>query len=212
MPLYHSPLCQLCSPRLLPKETRAYVNFQIRSCCFALTRKKDTKRWRWTSGECPLLLIHTHNILRYLFVSAVHVERRLDYLSSPSLSFILFLPLPLSASTHSQAEDDTTYNQVNKAKRKATDIPLSSAVIWCLTWVTWCGGSGDFLHSCLCYCKGLLHEWAVERWKNKNHLRCCDLRGSEETGYFVPISACGGDLLWRESVSVCVNEGEGGCM
>lgn len=37
LPLYLSPFCQLCTLRRLPKETQAYVNFQIRGCYFNLT-------------------------------------------------------------------------------------------------------------------------------------------------------------------------------
>lgn len=60
---------------------------------------KDTSMYarggdRQTGSECPLLLIHAHNILGYLFVSPVHVERRL---SRPSLLTVTLIhPFSLS--------------------------------------------------------------------------------------------------------------------
>lgn len=82
---------------------------------------------------CPLLFIHMHNTLSYLFVSSVHAERRLHY----SISFILFLSLLVFTST------------IEKQKQRTPPPP---------SFFNLHPGKGTaHSHSCLCW----FHVWST---------------------------------------------------
>lgn len=151
---------------------------------------KEVERDR--ERACPLLLIHRHNILSYLFVSPVHVERRLDYLSLclQRNSHSSFLSLSSSSclsalpvSSHSESEDNTTCDQVKKKERKkGGSIDILFVICSDLdVWGVWRdvgtveggrkGGDSSFMSLLLQKAATWVRQREVE--KHENHLRQC---------------------------------------
>lgn len=100
---------------------------------------------------CPLLFIHMHNTLSYLFVSSVHAERRLHY----SISFILFLSLLVFTSTIEKQKQRTPpplpSSTCTQVKERRTHTPVCADFMSEVL---------AFLPSCLCYCTRLHHPQA----------------------------------------------------
>lgn len=76
--------------------------------------------------------------------------------------------------------------------------------------VTWCGDWGGFLHSCLCYCKRMLHLWASEWWKI-TRVVCAIVPRDWAEYVFDILHICRQSSFRskRECVCLCVNEREG---